>query len=129
MVHSGPLQTAVSGGLPALALQLLFLVGIGTAVAGRTRAEADGRQRLLGAAFLAAGVAYFVQDLSGWPHVALGALAFVLGGLGNRMECGKPASAPIRGTDGRSRVLACGDRRGIRLDVVRHLASASGRSG
>jgi len=82
MVHSGPLQTAVSGGLPALVLQLLFFVGIGTAVAGRTRAEADGRQRLLGAAFVAAGLAYLVQDLSGWPHVALGALAFVLGGLG-----------------------------------------------
>jgi O-antigen ligase len=82
MVHSGPLQTAVSGGLPALVLQMLFFVGIGTAVAGRTRAEADERQRMLGAAFLAAGLAYLVQDLSGWPHVALGTLAFVLGGLG-----------------------------------------------
>ena len=82
MVHSGPLQTAVSGGLPALVLQMLFFLGIGTAVAGRTRAEADERQRMLGAAFLAAGLAYLVQDLSGWPHVALGALAAVLGGLG-----------------------------------------------
>jgi len=82
MVHSGPLQTAVSGGAPALLLQMLFLAGVGIAIAGRLRAETDGRQRLLGAAFLAAGVAYFVQDLSGWPHVALGTLAFVLGGVG-----------------------------------------------
>ena len=81
MVHSGPLQAAVSGGVPALVLEMLFFVAIGTAVAGRARGEANGRQRLLGAAFLAAGFAYVVQDLSGWPHVALGALAFVVGGL------------------------------------------------
>ena len=93
MVHSGPLQMAVSGGIPALALQMLLLVGIGTAVAARTRAESDGRQRLLGAAFLAAGLAYFVQDLSSWPHVALGALSFVLGGLGIAWSLGSRSRA------------------------------------
>lgn len=93
MVHSGPLQTAVSGGVPAVVLQILFLAGIATAVAGRLRAETDGRQRLLGAAFLAAGLAYVVQDLSGWPHVALGTLAFVLGGLGVAWSLGNRARA------------------------------------
>ncbi len=82
MVHSGPLQSAVSGGVPAWILQVLFLVAVGAAVLRRLRGEAAGPQRLLGAAFLASLIAYVVQDLSGWPHVALGTLAFVIWGLG-----------------------------------------------
>ena len=81
MVHSGPLQTAVSGGVPALILQLAFFAAVGLAVARRWRREPAGRARLTGAAFLASGCAYFVQDLSGWPHVALGALVSVIAGL------------------------------------------------
>ena len=82
MVHSGPLQTAVSGGVAAVALQALFVVAVVAAVAGRLRDETDGRQRLLGAAFIASVIAFLVQDLSGWPHVALAPLAFVIWGLG-----------------------------------------------
>jgi O-antigen ligase len=98
MVHSGPLQTAVSGGVPALVLQLLFLGAIGVSGARRWRAETGGRPRLIGAAFLASGVAYFVQDLSGWPHVALGALVSVLAGLEvSWSRAGRPFSpAPRR---------------------------------
>lgn len=81
MVHSGPLQIAVSGGIPALALQLLFFAVVGACVIRRWRREPDDHQRLLGAAFIAAAIAYLVQDLSGWPHVALGALSFVIWGL------------------------------------------------
>jgi O-antigen ligase len=82
MVHSGPLQLAVSGGLPALALQILLLGAVAMLVMRRWRVETDDRPKLLGAAFLASGIAYVVQDLSGWPHVALGALAFSIWGLG-----------------------------------------------
>ena len=82
MVHSGPLQTAVSGGIPALALQILFFAVVGAVVIRRRRGESDGHQRLIGAAFIASAVAYLVQDLSGWPHVALGPLAFLIWGIG-----------------------------------------------
>lgn len=82
VVHSGPLQTAVSGGFPALGLQILFFTAVGAVVIPRRRGESNGRQRLLGAAFIASAIAYLVQNLSGWPHVALGALAFVTWGLG-----------------------------------------------
>ena len=81
MVHSGPLQTAVSGGVPALVLQFLVLGTVAVLVARRWRAESDDA-RLLGAALLASMAAYFVQDLSGWPHVVLGALALSIWGLG-----------------------------------------------
>jgi len=81
MVHSGPLQTAVSGGVPALLLQVAFLAAVAAAVVRRRRAEESHPQRLLGSAFLAAIVAYAVQDISSWPHVALGALAFAVWGL------------------------------------------------
>lgn len=82
MVHSGPLQTAVSGGVPALALQGLFFAAFLAVVWRRRRSESDGHQRLLGAAFIASAIAYLVQDLSGWPAVPLGALAFLIWGLG-----------------------------------------------
>jgi O-antigen ligase len=81
MVHSGPLQTAVSGGVPALALQILFFTLVGVGVIPRMQSEPDHHQRLIGAAFVASAIAYLVQDLTGWPHVALGALAFVIWGL------------------------------------------------
>jgi O-antigen ligase len=82
MVHSGPLQTAVSGGVPALLLLVFFLVAIAVAIARRRSGEAAGPQRLLGDAFLASLAAYVVQDLSGWPHVALATLALAIWGLG-----------------------------------------------
>lgn len=97
MVHSGPLQTAVSGGVPALLLQLLFLALVGTAVARRRGAESARRPRILGAAFLAALVAYVLQDLSGWPHVALGTLAFAVWGLAIAWS-GEPGTAVRAGT-------------------------------
>jgi hypothetical protein len=120
MVHSGPLQTAVSGGVPAVVLQILFL-GIGTAVAG-ARAEADGRQRLLGAAFLAAGLAYLVQDLSGWPHVAWGRWP-PCSADSRRLEPGKPPRS--FGKPMALALLAAAIGAGP-LDVVRHLAAHSG---
>ncbi len=82
MVHSGPLQTAVSGGLPALALQILFFVAFLVVVARRRRDDSDVHRRLLGAAFIASAIGYVVQDLSGWPAVPLGTLAFLIWGLG-----------------------------------------------
>lgn len=81
MVHCGPLQTAVSGGIPALALHAAFFAAVLAAVARRRRSETAPRSRRVGDALLASGVAYVLQDLSGWPHVALGTLAFVLAGL------------------------------------------------
>ncbi len=82
MVHSDPLQTAVSGGIPALVLQVLFFGAAGAVVIGRRRRESDAHQRLLGAAFLASAIAYLVQGLSGWPHVALDTLALLIWGVG-----------------------------------------------
>jgi O-antigen ligase len=96
MVHSGPLQTAVSGGLPAVVLQLALLAAVGFAVVRRRRVEPDEHQRLLGAAFLASGAAYFVQDLSGWPHVGLTALAFAVWGLGTCWSAGRRLQAISR---------------------------------
>jgi len=93
MVHSGPLQTAVSAGIPALALQLLFFAAVGLAVTKRWRAEPLECERLLGAAFLASAVAWFVQDLSGWPHVALGSVAFLVWGLAVSWSLGVQARA------------------------------------
>jgi|KBSSwiStaDraftv2_1062776.scaffolds.fasta_scaffold02112_10 O-antigen ligase len=91
MVHSGPVQTAVSAGIPGWILQVALLVGVGVTVVRHARKEAArrargeeaaGPQRLLGLAFLGSLVAFAVQDLSGWPHVALGGLAFSIWGLG-----------------------------------------------
>src|SRR5262249_22053407 len=82
MVHSGPLQTAVSGGVPALALRILFFAVFLAVVVRARRAESDIHQRLVGAAFIASAIAFLVQDLSGWPAVPLGALASLIGGLG-----------------------------------------------
>jgi O-antigen ligase len=107
MVHSGPLQTAVSAGVPAWILQVLFLLAIAAAVLRRLRSEAAGPQRLLGAAFLASLVAYVVQDLSGWPHVALGALASAVWGLGVAWSQG-PRGAVLRRGIGAFAALAAG---------------------
>ena len=96
MVHSGPLQAAVSGGAPALVLQLLFFAGVGIVVAGRVRAEPDGRQRLLGAAFLAAGDRLFGAGPLGLAARRLTTLAYAA-----RRASGSPGAweaglAPIR---------------------------------
>src|SRR5262249_43501932 len=106
MVHSGPLQTAVSAGVPAWILQVLFLVAVGAAVLRRVRSEADGPQRLLGAAFLASLAAYVVQDFSGWPHVALGALAFAIWGLGVTWSQARQVAPVKRGIRALSAVAA-----------------------
>jgi O-antigen ligase len=82
MVHSGSLQVAVSGGIPAASLHFLFFSAVGMVVVRRFRGETDRRQKLLGAAFVGSAIAYLVQDLSGWPHVALGGLLFAVLGLG-----------------------------------------------
>ena len=82
MVHSEPLQTAVSGGIPALLLQILFFAAAGSVVIGRRRRESSAHRRLLGAAFLASAIAFLVAGLSGWPHVALGTLASLIWGVG-----------------------------------------------
>lgn len=112
MVHSGPLQTAVSAGIPAWILQTAFLAAIAAVFVLRAREkdvrragkeasrperdEAAGAQRLLGYAFLASLIAYFVQDLSGWPHVALGTLALSIWGLGVAWSQEPPAETVRR---------------------------------
>ena len=97
MVHSGPVQTAVSGGIPALVLQAAFLGAVLLAVIRRWRGERDSGSRLLGAAFAASLAAYCVQDLSGWPHVALGGLAFAAWGLAVAWSLGVEPAVVVRG--------------------------------
>lgn len=89
MVHCGPLQAAVSGGAPALALHAAFLAAVIAAVGRRRRSETNQRSRRIGDALLAASVAFVLQDLSGWPHVALDALAFVLAGIAVAWACAR----------------------------------------
>src|SRR5262249_53725170 len=81
MVHSGPLQVAVSGGIPALVPRVAFLAALVAALVRRRRSEASDRSVILGAAFLASIAAFCVQDLSGWPHVALDTIALAVWGL------------------------------------------------
>jgi O-Antigen ligase len=100
MVHSGPLQTAVSGGIPALVLQFLFLGSVVAAILRRWRNDLDARQRMLGAAFVASLAVWVVQDLSGWPHVALGALASAIGGLGVCWSLGRGDGPRLRARAG-----------------------------
>jgi O-antigen ligase len=105
MVHSGPIQTAVSAGIPAWILQVALLVAVAMTLVRHARRdavrrargeEAAGPQRLLGFAFLGSLAAFAVQDLSGWPHVALGALAFAIWGLGVAWSQEAPADAVRR---------------------------------
>jgi O-antigen ligase/Flp pilus assembly protein TadD len=93
MVHDGLLQAAASGGLPGLALYLLLPAAVGITVARRWRREGDSRERVLGAAFLASVAAFLVQDLSGWPDVALNGLTSAIWGLALAWSlAGAPAS-------------------------------------
>ena len=102
MVHSDPIQTAVSAGIPALILQVALLVAVAATLARHARRhaaprargeESGGPRRLLGFAFLGSLIAFAVQDLSGWPHVALGTLAFAVWGLGVAWSRDVPAEA------------------------------------
>ena len=119
MVHAGRCRPPCRAGSRRLALQILVFAAVGAVVIRRRRRESNGRQRLLGAAFIASAVAYLVQDLSGWPHVALGALAFVIWGLGVSWSLSLSQPRAIFGPPKAARLLASAfDQR--RVDVARH---------
>ncbi|HTZ18931.1 MAG TPA: O-antigen ligase family protein [Dissulfurispiraceae bacterium] len=83
VVHSGYLQLAVAGGVPALVIYLGFIaVILRQALKSRRHSgdENDGRSILLFT--LAASIAgYLVQDLSGWNEIALTPFFYIILGL------------------------------------------------
>jgi O-antigen ligase len=78
MVHNGYLQTAVTGGIPALLLYLALISAILWTV-WRARSTAPAHAAM-STAFIAAMTTYLVQDLSGWLELSLSLFFWTIAG-------------------------------------------------
>jgi len=87
MVHNGYLQTALTNGIPALLLYLALVVGVLIRLIGELARETDRDRHDLLLGFLAALVAYLVQDLVGWLDMALTSAFWVTLGLALNLAC------------------------------------------
>jgi O-antigen ligase len=81
MVHNGYLQTALTNGVPALILYLVFLAMILSRLWKTFRKSVRNRQKVLVLTFLASMVGFLIQDLSGWLDIALTPFFWVILGL------------------------------------------------
>ena len=71
MVHNGYLQTALTNGIPALLLYLLFLSSIVFFILKALRKAPSEKEKTLQSTFLASITGYLVQDFVGWLDVGL----------------------------------------------------------
>jgi tetratricopeptide (TPR) repeat protein len=82
MVHNGYLQIALSSGVLGLVLYLAFLMLIFLRLWKSFQRSGEGRGKVLLLAFMASFFGFLIQDLSGWPDIALTPFFWILLGLG-----------------------------------------------
>jgi len=81
MVHDGYLQAALTNGIPALLIYLVFLVSISVFLLKGFRHETDVRYRSLAVAFAASIGGYLIQDLTGWLEISLTTFFWIILGV------------------------------------------------
>lgn len=71
MVHNGYLQIAVQNGLPALMIYLFIISYIGYYLIKNYKISQNKNAGFFYAGFIASITGYLIQDLTGWPEIAL----------------------------------------------------------
>ena len=82
MVHNGYLQTALTNGIPALALYLALLTLIMALLIKSYKRAPEEDMRFLCTAFIASIVSYLVDDIFGWLEIAISPLFWTILALG-----------------------------------------------
>ena len=82
MVHNGYLQTALTNGLPALALYLTLLTLIMALLIKSYKRAPEEDMRFLCTAFIASIVSYLVDDIFGWLEIAISPFYWTILALG-----------------------------------------------
>jgi putative inorganic carbon (HCO3(-)) transporter len=80
MVHNGYLQLAATAGLPSLLAYLLIVTWLIRTILLTSQSSVTLQEREILLAFLAGMIAYLVQDMSGWQHMALTPVFWLLAG-------------------------------------------------
>jgi tetratricopeptide (TPR) repeat protein len=70
-VHNGYLQLALTNGIPGLLAYLTLVAAVLVSLIATCRRERQYERRITGAVFVASISGYLIQDLTGWPHLAL----------------------------------------------------------
>lgn len=95
MVHNGYLQTALTNGVPALILYLVFLAMILSRLWKTFHLSVRNEQKVLVLTFLASMVGFLIQDLSGWLDIALTPFFWVILGLSLSLTNERGAEKPL----------------------------------
>jgi len=82
MVHNGYLQLALTNGIPALILYLLFLSAVFVVFLRKVRRTSEPVVRLIMSGFIGMATGYLLQDLTGWMEIALTPFFWILLGAG-----------------------------------------------
>jgi O-antigen ligase/tetratricopeptide (TPR) repeat protein len=99
MVHNGYLQTALTNGIPALALYLTLLTLIMALLIKtyKKAAETEGDMRFLCTAFIASIVSYLVDDVFGWLEIAISPFYWTILALGVSLCVNDYRKEPLAG--------------------------------
>jgi putative inorganic carbon (HCO3(-)) transporter len=95
MVHNGYLQSALTNGIPALGLYLLFLFFIFREWFRAYRENKDRQYKFLLLALAASAGGFLLQDLTGWLEVGLTPFFWVLMGLGTALAWNPQQNQPL----------------------------------
>lgn len=82
MVHNGYLQLALTNGIPALVLYILFICAVFFTLFRTLYSSTDSGKSFFISAFIGMAAGYLAQDLSGWMEIALTPFFWILLGAG-----------------------------------------------